>query len=151
MNEMQESCIVKFNFKVNATTCEECGGRCCKNLPGCAFPDDFPTKESLQQALESGRWAIDWWEGDPREGQDILREVKYVRPAIQGHEGQRYHPAWGGPCTFLTDTGCELAPFDRPKECRYLMPMEVRPCKNYEGLSKRQAAIAWLSRSEELE
>lgn len=52
--------------------CAACGGACCRRAPGIAHPEDFgaPDRADLRRrveaALASGRWAVDWWEGDPR-------------------------------------------------------------------------------------
>ena len=120
---------------------------------GAAYPEDFPTKELLASALKSGRWAIDWWEGDARPGMFELDVTMYVRPAVKGFEDQLRHTAWRGECTFLTPTGCELTANQRPKECRYLKPeYDAYPkCKTHGGINKQTAAIAWLDRADELE
>jgi Fe-S-cluster containining protein len=130
--------------------CAPCGGKCCKTIPGCAYPEDFPTKEVLQAALDSGRWCIDWWEGDAREGHTELSKTYYVRPAIKGYEGVRHHPSWGGECTFLGKNGCELSVLDRPTECRSLEP-RVNGCYTHNGHGKQSAAVAWLSRANEMQ
>jgi Fe-S-cluster containining protein len=131
--------------------CTPCGGKCCKRLPGSAYPDDFPTREALAHALQSGRWAVDWWEGDAREGKYELGRTYYIRPAIKGFEGQKFHPSWGGECTFLTPDGCALPGEARPRECRDLEPMENNTkCQMHNGTSKKMSAIAWITRSDEL-
>jgi hypothetical protein len=136
----------------DAERCAGCGGACCKNLPGAAFPEDFPTAEAVKVALDSGRWAVDWWDGDPRPGHDELSQGYFIRPAIKGKEGSRRDPAWGGECTFLTPMGCELPADQRPRECRMLRP---RPpgtaCTGDETSNKQAAAVAWIKRSEDLE
>ena len=52
----------------NKEMCAKCGGRCCKRMPGANSPKDFglPNESLLKQALESGNYAIDCWDGDPR-------------------------------------------------------------------------------------
>lgn len=129
--------------------CAPCGGKCCKSLPGSAYPEDFPTPAALRGALDSGRWCIDWWDGDAREGKDELTRTLFVRPAIKGCEGQRSHAGWGGECTFLGNHGCELKPSKRPTECRSLEPRK-NGCHMHNGHGKRGAAVAWLSRADEL-
>lgn len=140
---------VRRAWFLRPSLCAPCGGQCCKKLPGCAYPEDFPTKEALQAALDSGRWCIDWWDGDAREGMDELSRTLFVRPAIKGHEGQREHASWGGECTFLGPNGCELKPSKRPTECRSLEPRKD-DCYMHNGHGKKSAAVAWLHRAEEL-
>ena len=140
----------KPRWYVKPSICKPCGGRCCKNFPGSAYPEDFPTREELLAALDSGRWAIDWWEGDARKGKEELNRTYYVRPAIKGHEGRRHHAGWGGECTFLTGEGCSLVPDARPRECRQLDPMADGKCEVHDGTSKQGAAVAWLARAGEL-
>lgn len=132
---------------VNTKVCTECQGRCCKTVPGVCFPDDFDVSNGfnrLNEALESGRFCIDWWEGDPREGKDEYERGYFVRPAIKGREGVLFNPTWGGTCTFLTEQGCELDVKDRPKNCRMLEPREDENCVLHGENGKRGAAIAWL-------
>lgn len=133
-------------------TCSACGGRCCKTMPGCAYPEDFgQALEKLDSALASGRWAIDWWEGDPRPGKDEMSKAYFVRPAVKGHEGRIYHGAWGGECTFLGPYGCELASDERPRECRHLEPLPEGVCEMHGDCGKQSAAIAWIPHAEALE
>lgn len=132
----------------NPEICSKCGGQCCKGLPGAAFPEDFglPDGSLLRWALETGRWCIDWWEGDPRPGKDELHRAYFVRPATKGREGVWFDASWGGECTFLTASGCSLLSENRPLNCRMLEPMgEGARCKCHLGDSpKERAAIAWL-------
>lgn len=137
----------------NHTLCAACAGRCCKQLPGAALPTDFelPTTHKLFTALVDGRWTLDWWEGDPRPGKAELDQAYFVRPAILGYEGELYHPAWFGVCTFLQPNGCELLADARPWGCRILEP--GNPCILHSEFStcKQAAAIAWLFYAAELE
>lgn len=130
----------------NKKICTDCGGACCKHLPGSAYPEDFGNDfEQVKAALATGRWAIDWWDGDPRNGKDELGSANFVRPAIKGYEGRLYHGAWGGECTFLGPDGCELKSKKRPRECRLLEPQEGKgKCKMHQNCGKQDAAIAWL-------
>jgi len=135
----------------NPTLCTECGGKCCKKIPGPAHPSDFGCpkrgwKKNLETALQSGKWAIDWWEGDPRPGGSELYRVYYVRPATKGNEGIRFDASWGGECTFLGDTGCTLSSEGRPTVCRLVEPKAKGNCK-YHGKykhDKRDSAIKWI-------
>ena len=132
----------------NQELCAKCGGKCCKIAPGAAFPKDFglpgdPTK--LKLAFESGKWAIDWWEGDARKGKNELGETYFVRPAIKGKEGNLRDPAWGGECTFLTEVGCSLPVDERPLNCKMTEPQpEGVGCTLHKNKDKRAAAVAWI-------
>jgi len=133
-----------MGWNETAAQCVICKGVCCRAMPGVIFPDDV-TPGQVKEMLASGRYAIDWWEGDPREGMDELPQAEYLRPAIKGMEGWQRDPSWGGECTFLTPTGCELAYENRPRECRGLIPgVDGPPCFTPPAVSKKAAAIAWL-------
>lgn len=133
---------------VNKRICSDCGGKCCKQAPGLVSPNDFPNQDTMVQdiadLLLSGRWAIDWWDGDPRDNGDLC-QVYYLRPAIVHYEGIPQHPSWGGPCTFFNEgSGCDLAFANRPLQCRQLIP-------NYDGCtypsqdySKKSVVILWI-------
>ena len=147
----------------NSELCSACGGKCCKNCPGSAFPIDFgleqgkpPDFSKLSAALNSGRWCIDWWEGDPRptcEQTNKLPQAYYVRPAAKGHEGKIRHGTWGNiPCTFLSITGCTLASADRPLQCKMLEPRPAwhsveapgTHCELHGDTDKQAGAIVWI-------
>ena len=133
---------MKKNY-LNVALCKECGGKCCKRMPGIAFPVDFkkPLSKSLLKAFRSGKWAIDWYEGDPT-NDDKLCQVYFVRPKIKGTK-ELFDPAWSGECIFLTEDGCVLEPSERPKGCRLLEPIALDHCILHAG-KKKDAAIAWL-------
>ena len=129
----------------NKKICSACGGQCCNTLPGACFPSDFnlPGDISfLETALKTGRWAIDWWEGDPRQGGNEYSRGFFVRPAIKGQEGKMFDGSWGGVCTFLKNDCCALDADKRPSNCRNLEPKESG-CITHDD-SKRGAAIAWI-------
>lgn len=126
--------------------CGACGGNCCKSMPGAAMPSDFGSSAeeiaaNLSDAFATGKWAIDWWEGDPRDdGGDDLDRAYFIRPATTGGRGL-FDPSWGGRCVFLGDAGCEI--FERrPSGCRGLEPSPP-DCK-VQHSGKQDAAIAWL-------
>lgn len=132
--------------------CSNCGGYCCKSLPGIVFPSDLPevTRESLEHLLYSNRYAIDWWDGDARLGkqrtQPLMSRVLFVRPALKGKEGRIFDPAWGGTdCTFLTSKGCQLESEKRPSGCKLLEPKKLG-CRYHGKMndSKREGALTWL-------
>lgn len=142
----------EINFYENAEICIACKGECCKQLPGANFPEDFNmenTTEKLINALTSGKYAIDSWEGDP--GDNIDTTAYYVRPATKEMKvselvlGNIYDYSWGGECVFLTDMGCELEAKDRPLGCRALKPKKDKGdiCIEHNNTAKRNSALAW--------
>jgi len=130
--------------------CKECGGKCCKALPGANFPSDFglPDTTALESALMRGLYTIDCWEGDPRteEHDEQIDHAYYVRPAVVGREGILVDYSWGGRCTFLTGAGCSLEADKRPLNCQKLEPVDVngKHCMLHDNANKQAAAIAWL-------
>jgi len=138
---------------VNEKICKVCGGECCKAQPGACYPKEFglPSEPNkVKAAINSGKYCIDWWEGDPRPDKYKYSRGYFVRPVVKGMEGVRSDPTWGGHCTFLTKAGCELAEEDRPWACQSLEPKEEGQCIVHEG-SKRGAAIEWLPYNKLLE
>ena len=134
-------------------------GKCCKGMPGSSFPSDFlpDIRKGVKEALKSGRWTIDWWEGDPRDFAmswmyehdtqlaGYVTSGYYLRPATKGKEGQLRDPSWGRQgCTFLRSDGCELSPQERPKDCRVMEPISGGPCNFHGHRPKQDAAIAWI-------
>lgn len=133
-------------YYLRPDVCAACGGKCCRSMPGEAFPEDFEggSYDAVLAALKTGNWAVDWWEGDPREGSYELRRGYYLRPrTIGAHD--ILDPSWGGPCVFwMPSTGCELEPKDRPRSCRELEPVAGGGCVIHDGSGKHAAALAWL-------
>lgn len=140
--------------------CAPCGGKCCQSMPGTATPADVgapdePTmRVRLRSLLGTGRWAIDWWEGDPRPREDQPFDedgnlewpdvsAYYLRPATVGQEGDVFDASFGGRCTFHTSSGCAI--FDtRPEGCRALEPAtDGGPCVDRRTGSKQGGAVAW--------
>jgi len=121
--------------------CTKCGGKCCKNYPGGATPEDFDAPDEklmydkILMALKSGRWTIDW-EGT---GDD---KIYFIRPAIKGNEGSIFDHAYEGECTFLTSSGCELNLGERPEACRMLIPKITERCDN-QGYTRKRIAFRW--------
>lgn len=137
-----------MNF-LNEQRCKECGGCCCQRLPGATLPEDFqePLLESLVTAFSTGKWAVDWWEGDPT-GKNKISMAYFIRPATKGNEGKIKDPSWGGECVFLTENGCILSPEDRPAGCRLLEPKPKEEACKVHGATKQKCAIAWIPYTE---
>lgn len=121
-------------------------------MPGIAFPEDFgpDLKTAVNEALLTRRWAIDWWEGDPRDGMYELDQCYYVRPATKHALFWPRDGSWGGECTFLSDNGCQLEFSSRPKSCRMLEPASDGHC-DLHGYEKGFCALAWLPHQNMLE
>ena len=128
--------------------CKKCGGECCKTCPGATIPSqwgksDKEILENLIEAFKSKKWAIDWYEGDPRRGKDGRGEFYFVRPADKEYgEEFLFCPLWKGECVFLTPEGCSLTEEKRPLQCWTLIPREDFKCIQY--LTKREIAILWI-------
>ena len=129
------------HFNYNA--CAMCGGRCCKHHAGIYVPDDFKekiTQEYVIKLLDSGFYAIDWWEDDP--------PIYYVRPRHVGAEA--IDASWGGVCVRWSEKGCSLSEGDRPHQCRMLVPnydekTQETDCDTNKSdkASKYDCAVAW--------
>lgn len=135
--------VKKINY-TDEELCAACQGACCKYYAGSALPDDFESisVSALTELLSSGKWALDAWDGDPREGMSIYDEAYFIRPAHTNAIGKVIDISSGGVCVFLTPTGCELPSDKRPAGCRMLKPGKDR-CVPI-GATSREAAIAWL-------
>lgn len=127
----------------NPKICAKCGGKCCASYAGVCLPSDFGEpldRNRLRDALESGKYSIDWWEGD-FEG---MEETPYfVRPATVHGQGRLLDPTFGGPCVFWKQgAGCSLAADARPAGCRLLEPRKGDKC-HVHGADKESAIRAW--------
>lgn len=138
----------------NYELCKACGGQCCTRCAGSYIPSDFKepiTPEFIVGLLKSGKFAIDWWDGDAmgKGGSS----THYIRPrhvnegAIRG--------SWGGVCVNWHKTnGCSLTEQDRPFQCRKLVPTLVGKddykckTKKEDKASKQDCAIAWYNHQE---
>jgi hypothetical protein len=77
---------------------------------------------SVENAVKSGKVAIDWWEGDPGE--------YFMRPKTVGKEHKLFDPSWGGICIHYSPfSGCILNRNEMPYICKILVP-GVDSCKN---------------------
>jgi hypothetical protein len=135
-----------------AEICAACGGNCCKALPGAMYPEQV---SDVLELLKTGRYSVDWWEGDPREDEDEHERGYYLRPATKNREGAIMDASWGGECTFLGEHGCELGEDQRPMECLSLIPGMPGKCMHANGVDgsekKREVACMWLARIDEIE
>jgi hypothetical protein len=109
-------------------------GQCCKRYAGAYHPEDFGviTEIDLMRRLKKD-CAIDWLEGEV--------ELYFVRPRHKNTDNP-IDPSWGGECTHLTQTGCDLPRDEMPAGCRMVAPKETLSgdCK---GPGKEEAAKWW--------
>lgn len=133
-----------FNYKM----CAACGGACCKRLAGSYVPNDFKeeiTIEFLLSLLQSGKFAIDWWEGDATGGE--LDVTYYLRPRHKNEAAIK--GSWGGECVnFTVAVGCSLSEEERPYQCRVLIPNYNNGIDKCDTLpedkaDKQDCAAAW--------
>ena len=135
--------MTKLNY-TDEELCAACQGACCKYYAGSALPTDFESVSisDLTKLFSSGKWALDAWHGDPREGMSVFDEAYFIRPAHKNAEGKIIDFSSGGICVNLTPTGCSLTSDERPTGCRLLKP-GVDACIPT-GATSRDAALAWL-------
>ena len=82
---------------------------------------------NLSVSFVTGKWAIDWWEGDT-ETDGSLDEVYFVRPAAKGVTNLFHGAARNATCTFFQEFGCSLPPETRPDMCLSLIPSTSGSC-----------------------
>jgi len=152
----------------NKEICSKCGGQCCQHGAGGTYPEDFGSTDkeiisAVRAAIDSGKYCLDWWEGDPRfdkpnseateeELKTRLSRAYFVRPRHTNAADRARDPSWGGVCVFWSIRGCALPHEKRPAVCRALEPKIGFPkaCEShteYEGKSmfnKRVACLKWL-------
>lgn len=143
---------------LNLSMCKDCGGICCKRIPGACFPSDFGTSKeevlkNLREALRTHLYSIDWYNfEDCKRGYYVRPRTKLIHKFAEGDfpEWQLYDYSWGGECIFHTNDGCKLEPEKRPTQCRMLEPAEPH-CISHSGSSKLDAYKAWKDYQEELD
>jgi Fe-S-cluster containining protein len=125
----------EIKFNENKAICEECGGRCCKNIPGIFQPSDIELDaKKIAEKLIKNLWAIDCYEDSPK--------LYYLRPATK-NSSEIYDYSWGGECVFLTATGCSLSWENRPSGCRAVKPNHPKKCTCPDKYGKYQSGKAW--------
>lgn len=129
-----------------SSECAGCG-RCCSQMPGLTWPEDWGTNReqiaaAIIDALESGWYCFDCWDGDVFPNSSLDR-ILMVRPQVRGMN-RLFDPSWGGPCSMLGPTGCELSFESRPFICRDLTP-HSKKCfsQTGKGMDKTWSAKAW--------
>ncbi|OPY15195.1 MAG: hypothetical protein A4E66_00189 [Syntrophus sp. PtaB.Bin001] len=110
--------------------CVRCEGGCCRMQPGHCLPSEFGSAEAVQDALESGRYAV-----------ILLLDAHIMARIIRPHYKD---PDRREGCIFHQANGCELTWSERPYGCRMLRPREQdgERCKP-EGISIEEAGRMW--------
>jgi len=125
--------------------CVQCGGKCCKQMPGIYCPDDLQpiTAAKIARMIAKGVACVDSWEGEIRPG--APENALFLRGRTTTDRGP-YTASWGGRCAQLTPTGCAMKRKDRPRVCRELQPGATLDddCFVPERLSKENCVVAWL-------
>uniref|UniRef100_A0A6M3LEY7 Putative zinc-or iron-chelating protein n=1 Tax=viral metagenome TaxID=1070528 RepID=A0A6M3LEY7_9ZZZZ len=110
-----------MEFHYDYEICKKCGGECCKKMPGAYTPKDIENIfGSVENAVKSGKVAIDWWEG---------KTPKYFMRPKTIKSNELYDPSWGGECTHLKENGCELTEEKRPSMCKIMKPYPDNNCR----------------------
>lgn len=118
--------------------CNKCGGACCQRMPAPYTPADIESIfGSLYEAIESGKVAIDAWDGDV--------PLYFLRPKIVG-VAKLVDYSWGGTCMHWSDKGCALPREQMPTFCKTLEPKaNGGSCDDHikKENSKYFAALLW--------
>lgn len=149
--------------------CGLCKGQCCKNLAGSYTPEDIGTitPEHILDLLNTGKYAIDWWDGDARftlvdtSRYYNLSRTYYLRPrhrnlpAIAKLNDPDHAPST---CINLTPKGCSLSFKERPYQCKALIPNFNKETnepncmiKRDDMASRQDIAIMWVPYQKVLE
>ena len=149
---------MKRNY-YNKSMCALCGGKCCQNMAGSYAPEDFKqelTSDFIVSLLLTGKFAIDWYEGDARykktdwNNDNHLSATYYLRPRHVKEDAVK--GSWGGVCVnWKQETGCSLEKSDRPMGCRKLVPKFDRKTddtscfyKKEDKAGKQEIAARWI-------
>ena len=127
--------LIQISTELNLAPniCIPCGGACCKMNPGITTPEQWGVSteirvDNLRSALASGRYAVDWWEGDTEPG-GSLDEVYFVRPAVKGETNVFHGAGRNRVCTFFEQAnGCTLPAAQRPDMCLAVVPAAIGKC-----------------------
>ena len=122
---------------LNSEICSKCGGKCCLRMPGCYTPNDITRIfRSVEDAIQSGLVAIDWWEAEG--------PLYYMRAAVLG-VSNLYDPSWGGQCIHWSKEGCKLSREQMPTFCKTLEPKIDGKCDDHikKHNEKYLAGLLW--------
>lgn len=134
--------------KADYSLCKTCAKKrrtCCEHL-GCQI-SPYDLKDVSVEGIiafidETDCISIDWWEGNPKTGENDNGRVYFLR--MRGIHRDVIDPAiYGSPCMALTDNGCCLDFPHRPKGARELIPQaDHREC--IDNYSKEECCIEWM-------
>lgn len=139
--------------------CGACGGKCCTTISGTAHPNDFgaPDKDlmlfRLTAAFASGKWSIDWFNGDPHglDYEPTTQRTFFIRPGLVGVTTLR-DAAHTGICKFWRPTrGCTMKFEERPYVCRSLVANNGGPGTCIPPHLKMLYIRAWIPYQEVIE
>lgn len=104
-----------MNAHLRPDLCTQCGGACCKTLPGATLPFQFGNnsediRKNVKAALLTEKYIIDGQAGQFKDRFWTLRPAKR-----------------NGACVFLDSSGCTLSVEQRPAACLALIPSERFP------------------------
>lgn len=131
----------------NTVICKECGGHCCKNMPGIYGPGQV-----RKGRFDPKTMVIDVLEHKTRGGWVNFR---VIRPRGD-KDGDKLETSLYPPnrCMQLTDTGCALPWERKPLQCKALVPSissgEIK-CSMMEHAKGNNLYRAWKKRQAELE
>jgi Fe-S-cluster containining protein len=151
--------ISSVNANEDKNTCAQCGGECCKGVPGVYHPDDLfdsmtdlEIKNKIISMLKSGNTVVTRREvvnediGYPYAAKTIAVNVLSAR-AVQGSNRSWFQHDNIGRCINLNDSGCVLSSIDRPRECRTLVPTQwwvtKSPCKQESSFDSDDLTNEW--------
>lgn len=142
--------LVSISNNENSNACQQCGGYCCKQCAGLMLPNQFDHNDlvnSIVQKINSGKYCIDWWEGDIGPT-NILSQIYFIRPSHKNKIGEIKDPSWGGECVFLTENGCQLSFDSRPYQCKALVPKDDNT--RCHGIIKEKLIPIWRKYQDEI-
>lgn len=134
----------------NNDFCRKCQGQCCKDASGVYAPEDFEelTFDVLLKLYQEGKIMI----SHISEKYGNKTEGWVLKPAQEGCDSIQYEIMIKGRCKFLTDEGCSLDYYHRPRGCKLLLPDEIagrKACRELYTLDK--AVREWQAFQELLE
>jgi hypothetical protein len=128
----------------NKPICAACQ-MCCKNM-GCHLSPSKDingdvTVNVIVSLLSSGKFIVDWWEGDIMERE--RSESYYIRCKNKNESGYR-NGSWGGECVNFTEgLGCQFTWDERPLGGKALYPKTSLDGTCVTKYSKSDSAKEW--------
>ena len=117
--------------------CRACGGKCCQYAPGAYHVEDSVPNDAVLDCVIVVNG-------------DSQRKILFPRAAVKGKEGIKNDAFNNGVCTHLSPEGCDLPSYDRPMECKHLIPMEPESRCKAQHHDRISCALSWAGRQEYL-